>query len=434
MRRPLFALILLIIAGCGAPPATDSPAPGSGSFRPIDPEAATVWDRQTTETADLLGQIAREFNESHGGLDIKLVHTGNYGDIYRKVTAGIQARVLPAMAVAYETMTSEYVRKGAVAELDPFIADPELGLSEEEFADYFPALIQTNRYPEFGGKTYSFPFTKSVLLMYVNQRVLRRAGIEAPPETWPEFLDQCRRIKSITGNPALSVDVSASTFVAMVYSMGGEVLDDRRPQFASAEAVAALELLETLVNEGLAYQNPPNTFEDQTSFGQDRLAFNFRPSSSLFYVARMMEDYEAWSVHMIPQSDPANPATVLYGANVCVFRTTQAQQEAAWKFIRFFTSPEITARWAMGTGYLPVRKSAAESPEMKAFFAQHSHHRAPFDALSHARPEPNLIVWQDVRGMIEDAMVAVLAQVKPAEEAARDLQAQAEARLAREAP
>ena len=135
---------------------------------------------------------------------------------------------------------------------------------------------------------------------------------------------------------------------------------------------------------------------------------------------------------MIPQRDPTNPATVLYGANVCIFDISEDHKQAAWQFVRFFTSPEITARWSMGTGYLPVRKSAAESPEMSAFFREHPHHRAPFDALAVARPEPNLVAWQELRGQIEDAMVAVLAQMKSGHQAAEDLQAGAVALLNRD--
>lgn len=427
----LCPLMIAAVAACSGPPATHAPSE-SREFRPIDPAVATIWDRQTTETAQLLGELVSEFNAAGEGLDVRVVHNGNYADIYRKVTASIQAGVLPAVAVAYETMTSEYIRKGAVAELDSFIAHPELGYSDEELEDFFPALLQTNQYPEFDGKTYSFPFTKSVLMMYTNQRVCRLAGIQAPPRTWPEFLEQCRQVKRVTNNPPLSLNVSASTFVAMVYSRGGEVMRDRTPLFESPESLDTLRFLETMVQERLIYQNQPNTFEDQTAFGQDRLAFNFRPSSSLFYVARMMENYDDWSVSMIPHVETATPATVLYGANVCIFNTTDEQKEAAWRFIRYFTSPEITARWAMGTGYLPVRKSAADSPQMQEFFAQHPHHRVPFNALTYARPEPNLVAWQELRGMIEDAMVAVLAQVKTADAAANDLQTQATALLARD--
>ena len=57
------------------------------------------------------------------------------------------------------------------------VRDPEIGLSHEDLNDFFPGMIETNVYPQLDGKMYSFPFTKSVLMMYFNKRVLRSAGI-----------------------------------------------------------------------------------------------------------------------------------------------------------------------------------------------------------------------------------------------------------------
>jgi sn-glycerol 3-phosphate transport system substrate-binding protein len=179
--------LLLVVIGCGPSP---DPAAGQGAaatrartFKPINTEAATFWDRQTTESAELLRRIASEFNGGRAGLPVKVEHIGGYSDIYRKVTASIQARTLPAMAVAYESMTAEYVRSGAVLALDDLMADPERGLSQTDLDDFFPAVIETNTFPELDGKMYSFPFCKSVLMMYFNKRVLAEAGIGRPPTT-----------------------------------------------------------------------------------------------------------------------------------------------------------------------------------------------------------------------------------------------------------
>ena len=91
--------------------------------------------------------------------------------------------------------------------------------------------------------------------------------------------------------------------------MGGDLLDGRRTRFDSPEAVAVFELLETLVREDLIYQNSPRTFDDQNAFARDAIAFNLRTSSSIPYVARLMEDDAAWGVAPIPQADPAHPDT-----------------------------------------------------------------------------------------------------------------------------
>ncbi|HIJ73984.1 MAG TPA: extracellular solute-binding protein, partial [Candidatus Hydrogenedentes bacterium] len=134
----------------------------------------------------------------------------------------------------------------------------------------------------------------------------------------------------------------------------------------------------------------------------------------------------------IPQADPANPRTVLYGPNICIFDTTPEQKRIAWEFVKFFTSPEVSVRWALGTGYLPIRKSAAEDPALQAFWAQWEYNRAGFDCLAFARTEPNLAGWQEVRGLVENAETAILSGIQSAQDAATDLTRAADAVLARQ--
>ena len=413
--------------GCGTDTSTDS---GGGQFSPIDADAATFWDRQTTETAEFLASIVDEFNGATDGFPVKVVRSGNYGDIYRKVTASIQARTLPAMAVAYESMTAEYARSGAVVAIDDFLANPETGLSEEELADFFPALIETNTFADFGGKMYSFPFSKSVLMLYFNKRVLAEAGLTDPPATWDEFLDQCRTIKTKTGKYAIAIDVDASTMDGIIFSMGGSVFEDGKTRFDSEESIRAFQLIETLATEELAYQITPRTFNDESDFQQDKIAFTMRTSAGKASLARLMEDPGAWGMARLPQADPGDPHTVLFGSNICIFDTTAEQRDAAWAFTKYFTSTEVSVKWALTTGYLPSRKSALDHPNMDAFFSQWEYNRAPFDSLAFAKAEPNVLGWQRVRGLIENAETEVLTGVKSARQAAVDLKEKADQALA----
>jgi len=423
-------LCALLLAACGPRPGA-APVGTTGQFRPITPDAADLWDRQTTENADILAAIVDEFNAGHAGLPVKIVQSGNYADIYRKTTAAIQAGTLPTMAVAYGNMTVEYARAGAVAGLDAFIDGPENGLTEADLADFFPALLEQNRYPEFDGAVLSWPYTKAVLVMYFNTRVLSAAGISAPPTTWGEFVAQCRTIKAKTGKRALCLDVDASTLNGMIFSRGGEILQDGVPLYRTPQALAAFEMLDLLFKEDLAFQNTPRTFNDQTSFGADETAFAFRPSSSLPYFKIVMEGTEGWGAAPIPQGDPADPATVLYGANVSVFQTTPEHQSAAWAFLKHFTSARVTAEWAVKTGYLPCRKSAMEDPALQAFWAEWKYNRVAFDCLSFARSEPNVAGWQTIRGLLENAATEVVTGLKSPDDALEGLQTAIDAEYAR---
>jgi ABC-type glycerol-3-phosphate transport system substrate-binding protein len=416
-------------------PVANAPSPDettTKSFKPIDSSFAVCWDRNTLQTAKLLDSIAAEFNASQqGGVPIKLEYLGNYGDIFRKVSLSIQARELPATAVGYEPMTSEYIVAGAALPLDDYVKDPNIGMSAEELADFYPSVLDTNRFPQFGDKMYSFPFCKSVLMMYYNKRVLREAGLEGPPQTWDEFLDQCRAIKSRSGKPAYAINVDCSTIEGFIYSMGGDVANGTSTTFDQPNALAAFKLFDTLIKEGLAYQAQPGTYDDREDFAHDRTAFFFRPSSHRPDAAALMAATpDDWGMTRIPQRDINNPRTALYGPNICVFRTTEAHQRSAWGFIRNFTSPKVSVRWAIATGYLPIRKSAASDPDMQAFWEKWPQDRAAFDCLAFARSQPNLVGWQQVRTLVERALTAVLTGLKSPEQATADLKRDADKVLA----
>ena len=395
-------------------------------YKPVDPNAAVFWDRQTTESAELLQEMVREFNAKYSGVPIRVERAGGYEEIARKVTASLQAGVVPALAVGYPNTTEEYVRLNAVVAFDSFLRDPAIGLSSSDLEDYYPAAIEMNQYEQFGGKMYSFPFAKSVLMMYVNRKVLLDAGIDAPPETWDEFLSQCRQVKERTGKFAYAVDADCSTFDGMVFSRGGEVYRAGATLYDSPESVQALALYETLGRENLAYQIAGG-FDDQLALTQDEVAFAFRTSSGSVYVDQVMaERTDDWCMTRIPQAVPARPVTVLYGPNFVLFNTTRAQQEAAWAFIKYFTSTEMSVRWARNSGYLPIRRSALAHPDLKKRWEEKPYLKAAFDCLPYARPEPNVAGWQDVRELVERAISDVLAGRTTADEAARALKVQAD--------
>ncbi|MBI2424776.1 MAG: extracellular solute-binding protein [Candidatus Hydrogenedentes bacterium] len=421
-----------LTAGCGAP--ASSPAATtetSAPFAPLNSGAALFWDRQTTESAALMRALADEFNAGHAGLPIQVEHVGGYGEIFRKVSASIQARSLPAMVVSYESMTAQYAVSGAVRPLDDLVSDPATGLSGEDLADFFPAVLETNRFEDHKSALLSFPFTKSVLMLYYNTRVLAEAGVAGPPQTWAAFLEAARTIKAKTGKKAYAISVDCSTLSAMIFSHGGEVMKEHVLQYDRPAAIAVFELLEHLAREELAYAIPPNTFDDEVALSNDQVAFTLRTSAGSAPLALAMgNDATRWGMTRIPQADPDHPATILFGPNVTLFRVGQEQEAAAWNFVKFFTRKDTMIRWATQTGYLPVRQSVAGDPVMEAYWAGQPGNRTAFDCLSIARSEPNVAGWQQVRDLVERAASAVIGKLMSGREAALDLQQKATAALA----
>lgn len=421
----LLSVVAFIPTGCG------NNTSETAGFLPVDDEAAVFWDRQTTESAELLRTMTEAFNQEWTGLPVKVERAGTYSDIFRKITAGIQAKRLPAMAVSYESMTNEYIPTGAVAPLDDLVSDPEIGLSAEELADYYPTMLETNRYKDYGNRLYSFPFAKSLLMLYFNKRVLEAAGIASPPETWEDFIAQCRLIKERTGKYAHAIHADCSTINGMIFSMGGNVLEEKTTLYDSPEALAVFQIIETLYTEKLAYLIAPGSYDDNVALSKGDIAFVLRSSSGLSDMMLLMEeDPNGWGLTRIPQKQPETPATVLYGPNICLFNTSEEHKRAAWAFVKHFTAPESAVRWSLETGYLPVRKSALEHPDMLTFWEKWPDNRAAFDCLSFARPEPNIAGWQQVRDLAARAVTEIMTGMKTAQEAASTLKKEADQALA----
>jgi len=388
MRRFLPALVCALAL---------APGLARGAERPL-----VFWHTQSQRNAELLREIVDAYNASGPPLPVELHFAGNYTTLFRKLRAAIPTGTVPDLAVAYESMVAEYIELDAAVPLDPYIHDPDIGLDPEGLADIFPSILENNRYPAHGDRYYTFPFTKSVLMMYYNADLLEQAGVDGPPETWAEFQEQCLAVKKL-GKEGYALSVDASTLDAMVMSFGGQVLSDdrQRAQFDQPPAVAALRVIHDLCRSGAAYPIDRESYGDRKDFAGGRCAFMIRSSTTRPYIHRDIGDRFRWDLSILPHAKGQEPVTVLFGANVAVMKTTPARQRAAWRFVKYFASREVTAQWALGTGYLPVRKSAAELEKLKAFFEEDPRRRRAFDALPFARPEPGVAGWQAVRMHIE---------------------------------
>ena len=109
---------------------------------------------------------------------------------------------------------------------------------------------------------------------------------------------------------------------------------------------------------------------------------------------------------MIPQADPQSPATALYGASFFILQGDPQRQEAAWRFIRWFTDVEQTARWAGEMAAMPVRISALElmtdTLSVYPFVQAQVEEILPF-----GRPEPAVAAELEIRDILYTAILCV---------------------------
>lgn len=362
----------------------------------------------------LLGEMIRDFEAENPDIAIEIVPKSGYASIHGAMLAAIPDGELPDLAVAFPSMIADYAASGIVVPLDPYLIDPEFGLTDADLADLIPGSLEAARLPSQGWQTMGFPFSQNAVGMWVNYTLLEQAGWDHAPQTWGEFEQACFDIVATTGVGCYAFTESVSTLNAWLYSRNGQQLDasGKHATFNEPAGVESLALLRRMIDTGLAWR-PEQDYGDYVAFANGQAAFTFSSTgNSRFY----LDAYDAalrngvpafrWQQTMIPQSNVDDPVTALYGASFFIVRQGPSRERAAWRLIRWFTEAPQAARWSADLQSMPVRMSALGW--MTDTLAAYPFFRAQVEELlPYARPEPAVALELEVRDLLYTAILSV---------------------------
>ncbi len=433
-RHGLMGLILaagLALSACGGAETTSSASAGAGGHVDI-----TLWHTQSGANGETLGAMVNLFNLQHPNITVKSEFAGNYDDEYKKLLAAAKGGGLPDLAVAYENVVADLMKGNVIVPLDSYV-NGKGGLSKESLDDIFPGYIETNRFKQFNNQMLSFPFTKSQLMAYYNTDMLTAAGVTKAPTTWDEYSSAMKKVTDyakakalpFTGADALNLD--ASTIDFKILSRGGKLMSDDQTKvaFNNDQALAVFQLDADLYKAGAAYI--PNGFDWEADLAAQKTVARLDSSTGYAFLTPLFQKAPTqFNWVTTPPPNSGQPLTVMYGANVAMFKSTPDKQAAAWQFIQWFTDTDQTATWSIKTHYLPVRKSAANNADFKKELAANASLKASFDFLQYARPEPNVAGWQQIRDILHDAETSVVTGKATAKAALDDAEAKANKALA----
>jgi ABC-type glycerol-3-phosphate transport system substrate-binding protein len=402
MSRRLAGLIavccLLVFAACG------------GGERDGDVVEVTFWHAMGGPLGRVLTGLIDEFNDTHPGIEIVSVSMGSYTALSQKIMAAVAAGKPPVIAQAYENWTIELILSGSIVPVQGFFDGPE-GLSSESLDDILPVFIENNTWDDV---VWSFPFNKSVRTLFYNKDLFARSGLEPdhPPRTWEEYLGFARQITRDTdgdGYPDIwgnAGQVNVWMFGNLLLQNGGSFMDSTglRVAFNSPKGVEALAFMKELLAGDVGFI--ASGYEYQNDFLAEKVGMMEGSTVSLAFIKGKF-DFEL-GIAPLPAGKTAG--VTIAGTNVVLFsKASPREQAAAWTFIKWFTDTEQTARWAAGTGYVPVRRSAFESEVLKEQFEQNPGLRDAFSQLEYASFEPKVAGWYAGRRYLDErAIEAVL--------------------------
>jgi multiple sugar transport system substrate-binding protein len=219
--------------------------------------------------------------------------------------------------------------------------------------------IENSSYPD--GKFYSLPCNKSTEVLYYNKTFFEANELTVPT-TWDELKDVSMAATEILGAPAFGYDSLQNLFITWTQQAGGQYTNsDGEVLFDSAEAREALQYFVDGVDGGYFRSAGEDNYMSGPFNDQAAVMFIGSTSGSAY----VGSDEFVWDSAQVPFGKVKK--VIQQGSNMFMLKSTPEEQLATFEFMKYITSTEITAYWAMNTGYLPVRTSARESADYVAF-------------------------------------------------------------------
>jgi len=329
-----------------------------------DPVTINFWHYQTSNR-EVLTKIIKEFEVANADIRVQEL----FKDLTNLATEIQAARLVdraPDVAQVLARLTIGMAESSNPVALD---SGSDRGVFLSNIA---PNFLATGIYK---GRPYAVPQSFGTPLLYINKDIFRSAGLdpEKPPRTWQELREQAVTIKQKTGKYALFVSTGGRDVAPqqMIVNAGANMLSDdfARATFATPDAIAAMQLWQDMAvtDKSLAIFTER---ENNSLFMAGQLGMMVTSVASFQGVQQSAKGvFDLGIAHYPTWSDKARRVPNS-GASLMIFSENPKRREAAFRFIAYMTRPEVTNRWAVESGYLPIAPGAKDAEIVRAYTAK----------------------------------------------------------------
>ncbi len=370
------------------------------------------------------------FEKENPGIQLKPIYSGSYQESIAKALTAAKSGDPPVTSILLSTDMYTLIDEGAIVPFDDLVktADDKAWLKS-----FYPAFMENS---QTGGKTWGIPFQRSTVVLYYNKDAFKEAGLDPnhPPATWAEMTADAEKLTKRDASGKVTqwgVEIPSSgfpywLFQGLAIENGANLMNAAGTEvyYDKPEVVGALQYWVDLVDKYKVH--PPGIVDWGTTpkdFFERKVAMMWTTTGNLTNV-RTNAKFD-FGVAMLPAMKQRGSPTG--GGNFYIFKkSTPAQREAAFKFIKWVTQPERAAQWGIDTGYVAVRADAWDTPEMKKYVAGFPAAAVARDQLPYAKAELSTHDNQRVTKVLNDALQAALTGAKTPAQALKDAQRDAD--------
>ncbi|HEX4523645.1 MAG TPA: ABC transporter substrate-binding protein [Casimicrobiaceae bacterium] len=378
----------------------------------------------------IIDKFATDFEKENPGIKVHPIYSGTYQDSITKALTAVKSNDAPAMSVLLSTDMYTLIDEDAIVPWDPLIKTAE---DRAWLQGFYPAFMENS---QTGGKTWGIPFQRSTIVLYYNKEMFKEAGLDPnhAPETWKEMAEYAQKLTKRDASGKVTqwgVQIPASGFPYWLFqgltTENGVQLMNAAGTETYYDKPAVIEAVQYWVDLTAKYKaHPEGIVEWGTTpkdFFERKVAMMWTTTGNLTNV-RSNAKFD-FGVAMLPANKRRGSPTG--GGNFYLFKQTKPEQQtAAFKFVKWITSPARAAQWGIDTGYVAVRPDAWETPEMKKYVAEFPPAAVARDQLQFAVAELSTHDNQRVTKALNDGLQAALTGSKSPEQAMKDAQREAD--------
>jgi multiple sugar transport system substrate-binding protein len=305
-------------------------------------------------------------------------------DYYARLLTQIAANAAPDLMQIGDDAVPMFVSRGAFVSLDDFIT----GAYPLDTSIYLPGVLEPG---QWDGQQYLLPKDFSPLGVYYNKAIFDEYGVPYPEDgwTWDDLLETAQALtRDLDGDGRIDVwgiqlpAAWTTGFEYWVAAAGGRLISEDGTSFVgymdSPETARAVQFYADLYNE---YQVAPPP-ADMSLFGGGNTEFESGRAAMRIFGRWPQSGYREnpeidLGVVGLPQD--AERANVLFWGGFGIYRGS-ANQEAAWRFLRFYAGyegAEVWQDWALPTVAEVARTSGLSDDPIEGAWLGELDHLAP---------------------------------------------------------
>lgn len=380
----------------------------------------------------IIEDMTADFMRTHPDIVVKPIYTGTYKDTITKVLTAMHGGEPPHVAVLLACDIYSLIDENAI------IAYEDLPGGKELSHDYFPVFMKNS---QAQGKTWGIPFQRSTIVMFWNKEAFIKAGLNptAPPQTWQELIDISKKlVERDSSGKVTQWGISIPTtgyaywmFQALCIQNGLELANPEgtKVYFNDPRAVEALQFLVDLsYKHGVMAKGTIEWSTIPRDFLEGKTAMMWTTTGNLTNIQENTTfDY---GVSILPKHIRFGSPTG--GGNFYILKkTTEAERDAALKFVKWMTDKERAAQWSIDTGYVLVRPDACQTENMKRYIKEFPYLDVALEQLKYGVAELSTHANQRVTKVLEDAIQSAVTGTKTPSLALEEAQKDAERILLR---